>query len=195
VGNAEDNLLADPWPPKWLNIHSGFRCEPLAKVHKRFRFKHDVTHRHPTLSLIHPHFCVLASESRLNHSNVFNSNLCSITYICESTYGMIHLWTTTQCINESIMQSRSHRRGGNLFAGQELHPQRPTPCTLFSNKPIVDTSRRFPRPNSSDTPAKRQGRSTKKKVAPGNFVWRTRDASPPLRVCTQQQGAGAEAGG
>ena len=36
--------------------------------------------------------------------------------------------------------------GGDLFAGQELHPQRPTPCTLFSSKPIVDTSRRFPRP-------------------------------------------------
>ena len=78
------------------------------------------------------------------------------------------------------MHSRSHRRGGGPFCGKEPHPQRPHPsCTLFSNKPIVDTSLRSPRPNRLTLLSNGKGGPLKKKRGYGNEVWRTRDASPP----------------
>ena len=87
--------------------------------------------------------------------------------------------------------------GESLFVrGSAIHSP-PTPCTLFSSKPIVDTSLRSPRPNRRATPGKREYEAGhKKNRGYGNEVWRTRDASPPP-ACPPRglQGAGAETGG
>jgi hypothetical protein len=86
------------------------------------------------------------------------------------------------------MQSRSHRRGGDLFAGKSpIHNAQPS-CTLFSNKPIVDTSLRSPRPNRLTLLSKGKGGPLKKKCGYGNEVWRTRDASPPHTVHAAPRG-------
>jgi hypothetical protein len=86
------------------------------------------------------------------------------------------------------MQSRSHRRGGDLFAGKSpIHNAQPS-CTLFSNKPIVDTSLRSPRPNRLTLLSKGKGGPLKRKCGYGNEVWRTRDASPPHTVHAAPRG-------
>ena len=78
------------------------------------------------------------------------------------------------------MQSRSHRRGGDLFCGKEPHPQRPTlPHAL-----LQQTHRRYltsnPLPSNSRAFLQESTRRAKKKEwLIGNEVWRTRDASPP----------------
>ena len=89
------------------------------------------------------------------------------------------------------MQSRSHRRGGDLFAGKSpIHNAQPS-CTLFSNKPIVDTSLRSPRPNRLTLLSKGQGGPLKKNVAMGTKCGVLGMHRRPIQ-CTQRQGAGAE---
>jgi hypothetical protein len=86
---------------------------------------------------------------------------------------MIHLLINSSCNQEAI------EGGGDLFAGKSpIHNAHPS-CTLFSNKPIVDTSLRSPRPNRLTLLSNGKGGPLKKKRGYGNEVWRTRDASPP----------------
>ncbi len=62
-------------------------------------------------------------------------------------------------------------------------------CTLFSNKPIVDTSLRSPHLTHLPLLTSEKGGPQKKtKRGYGNEVWRTRDASPPHTVHAAPRG-------
>ena len=82
-----------------------------------------------------------------------------------------------KCVDCQTQEAREE--GESLFVrGSAIHSP-PTPCTLFSSKPIVDTSLRSPRPNRLTLLSNGKGGPLKKKRGYGNEVWRTRDASPP----------------
>ena len=85
-----------------------------------------------------------------------------------------------KCVDCQTQEAREE--GESLFVrGSAIHSP-PTPCTLFSSKPIVDTSLRSPRPNRLTLLSNGKGGPLKKKRGYGNEVWRTRDASPPHTV-------------
>ena len=111
-----------------------------------------------------------------------------ILYDTISHYVIINLLLTIewfiywQLLNALINPSCNQEaiEGGGPFCGKEPHPQRPQPsCTLFSNKPIVDTSLRTPCPRTPSILAREHEGGQKTERLIGNEVWRTRDASPP----------------
>ena len=85
------------------------------------------------------------------------------------------------------MQSRSHRRGGTFLrvrapSTTPRPPARPSPANPSSIPHAVSFAQ-----TEKHSCKNCKGGPLKKWVAPGNFVWRTRDASPPPSPLTYRE--------